>query len=82
MDCCSRRKHYFKVPPVNGNIGCINSLQWLLNAVNRLLKVNCPIRVVIGRHYNINKSISSKISSIASTSKLHLDYLDGRMKQE
>lgn len=57
-------------------IGFINSLQWLLNTVNRLLKVDCPIRVVIGRHYYVNRCIGSKVSSITGTSKLHLNYLE------
>lgn len=61
---------------MHSNIGAINSLQWLLNAVNRLVKIDCPIRVIIGRHYYVNRRVGSKVSSITGTSKLHLNYLE------
>lgn len=76
MDCSFRRSHELKVPPPNGNIGSVNSLQWLLNAVNRLLKVNCPIRVVVGRYNYIDTSVSSKTASVAGTSQLNLNNLE------
>lgn len=76
MDGSFRRNLASKVPPANGDVGCINSLQWLLNAVNRLLKVKCPIRVVVGRHNYIDACISSKTASVAGTGQLHLNNLE------
>lgn len=76
MDCSLRRNQEFKVPPTNGNIGSVNSLQRLLNTVNRLLKVNRPIGVVVGRHNDIDTSISSKTASVAGTSEFHPDNLE------
>lgn len=76
MDCSFRRNQEFKVPPMDGNVGSVNPLQRLLNAVNRLLKVNCPIGVVVGRHNDIDTSISSKTASVAGTSELHLNNLE------
>lgn len=58
----------FKVPPLDSNVGSINSLQRLLDAINRLLKGDCSIWVIIGRHYYINKCVGSKVSSITGTS--------------
>lgn len=63
-------------PPDHCNIGCINSFQGFLDTVNRLLKINCPIWIIIGRHYYINRRICSKVSSVTGTSKLDLNYLE------
>lgn len=61
---------------MDGNIGSINSLQGLLNAINRLFKEDRPIWVVVGRHYNINRCLGSQVSTITGTSKLYLNYLE------
>lgn len=70
------KKNKLKVPSLDSNIGSEHSLQRLLNAVNGLLKVDCPIWVIICRHYYVNGCVSSKVSSITGTNKLNLYYLE------
>lgn len=80
MDFSSWRNQEFKVPPTDGNVGSVNPLQRLLNAVNRLLKVNRPIGVVVGRHNDVDTSISSKTASVAGTGELHLNNLEKKAR--
>lgn len=70
------RRREFNTPPDRCNIGCVNSFQGFLDAVNRLLKVNGPIWIIIGRHCYINRRICSKVSSVAGTGELDLNYLE------
>lgn len=72
----AEKKKSSQVPPADTNIGSINSLQWLLNTVKGLFKVDCPIWVVIGRHYNVNRCVGSKVSPITGPSELYLNYLE------
>lgn len=64
------------VPPDHCNVGFINSFQGFPDTVNRLLKVNCPIWIIIGRNYDINRGICSKVSSVTGTGKLDLNDLE------
>lgn len=69
----SRRRN---LPPVDADIGSINSFQWLLNAIKQLFKEHGPVRVVVGRHYNVNRPVGSHISTITGTGKFYLNNLE------
>lgn len=71
-----RRRLELNAPPDHRNIGCINSFQGFLDTVNRLLKVNRPIWIIIGRNCYMNRGICSKVSSVSGTGKLDLNDLE------
>lgn len=54
----------------------MNSLQGFLDAVNRLLKVNGPVWIIIGRYCYTNGRICSKVSSITGAGQLDLNDLE------
>lgn len=69
-------------PSTDSNVGHKNSLERFLHTIHRLVKVDRPIRVVIGRDSNIDCFVYSKVSSISGTSQFHLDYLKSTERLE